>query len=80
MSATTTQGLVRLTGSVPPQSEVFALNHNTNRISGQYTESGSYEFTIEASERDWLSLWYIHGALESPSYDFVVKLTPASAP
>jgi hypothetical protein len=75
-SSTDTLGLVRLTGTVQPQSEVFALNHNTNLISGQYTESGSYDFTIQAQERDWVSLWYVHDTLESPANDFVIKLAP----
>jgi len=79
VSATDTQGLVRLSGSVPPQSEVYALNHNTNLISGQYTDSGAYSFTIEAQENDYISLWSVHGTVESPSTEFVVRL-PKPAP
>ena len=78
VSSTETLGLVRLTGSVAPQSEVFALNHSTNLISGQYTDSGSYDFTLQAQERDWVSLWYVHDTLESPATDFTVKLVPAA--
>ncbi|MEI9940412.1 MAG: hypothetical protein WDO69_24625 [Pseudomonadota bacterium] len=78
VSSTETAGLVRLTGSVQPQSEVFALNHTTNLIRGQYTESGAYDFTLEAQERDGISLWYVHGTVESPQNDFVLKLTPAT--
>jgi hypothetical protein len=71
-------GLVRLTGSVAPESEVIALNHDNDLISGQYTTSGSYDFTIQAQDRDWLSLWYVNDTLESPATDFIVKLTPAA--
>ena len=68
------QGLVRLSGTVQPESEVFALNQRTNLISGQYTASGRYEFTIAAEEQDLLSLWYVHDGAESPPLAFVVKL------
>jgi hypothetical protein len=78
VSSTDTQGLVLLAGTVQPESEVFALNHSTNLISGQYTQSGNYAFTMQAQERDFVSLWFVHGAVESPPNDFVVKLpTPA---
>ncbi len=80
IAATDTQGLVQLSGSVPPQSEVFALNHNTNVIAGQYTESGAYKFTIEALEHDSMSLWYVNRTIESPSADFFIKLPVAPAP
>jgi hypothetical protein len=79
VSATETEGLVRVQGSVAPQSEVFALNRNTNLIAGQHTESGLYDFTIAAQEGDSLSLWYVHDTVESTSADFLVKL-PAPAP
>jgi hypothetical protein len=76
VSATDTAGLVRLKGTVRPESEVFALNHSTNLISGQYTKSGAYDFTLEAQERDGISLWYVQGTTESPPNDFVIRLTP----
>jgi hypothetical protein len=78
VSSTETLGLVRLTGSVAPESEVIALNHDNDLISGQYTASGSYDFTIQAQDRDWLSLWYVKDTVESPATDFIVKLTPAA--
>jgi hypothetical protein len=78
VTSTETAGVVRLTGSVEPQSLVFALNHATKSASGQYTESGDYDFTLEAQERDSISLWYQHGTMESPSNDFVIKLVPAT--
>jgi len=74
VSSTDTQGLVRLTGTVQPESEVFALNRNTKLISGQYTDSGIYDFTIAAKEGDSISLWYVHGTVESPQNEFVLKL------
>ncbi len=78
VTSTETAGLVRLTGSVQPESEVFALNHSTNLIRGQYTTSGLYDFTLEAQERDGISLWYVHGTVESPQNDFVIRLEPAA--
>ncbi|HET7545054.1 MAG TPA: hypothetical protein VFK05_34545 [Polyangiaceae bacterium] len=74
MASTDTAGLVRLTGSVEPGSEVFALNRSTNLIAGQYTESGAYDFTIQAQERDPITFWYVRGNVESPPVDFLVKL------
>ncbi len=77
VTSTETAGLVRLTGAVQPESEVFALNHTTNLIRGQYTQSGLYDFTLEAQERDGISFWYVHGTIESPPNDFVIRLLPA---
>src|SRR5690349_13687742 len=76
VTSTEIAGLVRLTGSVQPESEVFALNHSTNLIRGQYTKSGAYDFTLEAQERDGISFWYVHGTVESPPNDFVLRLPP----
>ncbi|HEY0463210.1 MAG TPA: hypothetical protein VGC79_03330 [Polyangiaceae bacterium] len=76
VSATDTAGLVRLTGSVEPESHVLALNHSTGLIRGQYTKSGLYDFTLEAQERDGITLWYEQGSIESPPTDFVIKLEP----
>lgn len=75
-----TQGLIRLKGTVQPDSEVFALNRNTNLINGQYTPSGAYDFTIAAQERDAISFWYVNGKLESPSNDFIVRLAAPAGP
>jgi hypothetical protein len=74
ISATDTAGLVRLTGTVEPDSDVFAKNHTTGMIRGQYTKTGVYDFTIEAEERDAITLWYTQGSTESPPADFVIKL------
>jgi hypothetical protein len=68
-------GLVRLQGTVEPESEVFALDRNNNLISGQYTASGTYDFTMQAVESDSISLWYVNGTVESPPKDFILKFT-----
>lgn len=78
ITSTEIAGLVRFTGAVQPDSEVFALNHSTNMIRGQYTKSGAYDFTMEAQERDGISFWYVHGTVESPSNDFVIRIAPAT--
>jgi len=77
ISSTDTAGLVRLTGTVEPESEVFAKNRTTDRISGQFTKSGVYDFTIEAQERDSIVLWYVQGTMQSPTTEIVVRLAPA---
>ena len=74
VASTDIEGLVQLTGNVQPDSEVFALNHTTNLISGQYTPSGAYDFKMPAQERDGISFWFVHGTVESPPIEFVVKL------
>ena len=73
VSGADSDGFVRLTGTVQPQSEVFALNHSNNLISGQYTESGNYDFKLTAQQNDAISLWYVNGTVESPTNDFVVR-------
>ncbi len=78
VSSTETAGLVRLTGSVEPDSDVFAKNNSTGSIRGQYTKSGLYDFTIEAQERDGITLWYSQGTTDSPPNDFVIRLEPAA--
>ena len=78
VTATETAGLVRLTGSVEPDSQVFARNNSSNLIRGQYTKSGLYDFTLEAQERDGISLWYVHGMAESPPTDFVIRINPTT--
>ena len=78
ITSTETAGLVRLTGSVAPDSEVFAWNHSTDAIRGQYTKSGAYDFTLEAQERDGITLWYVQGTVESPPNDFVIRIEPAT--
>ena len=68
-------GLVRLQGTVEPQSEVFALDRNSNLIGGQYTDSGIYDFTMQAANGDSMTLWYVNGTVESPPQDFILKPT-----
>jgi hypothetical protein len=79
MVSSVSDGLVRLTGNVEPQSEVFALDRNSNLIGGQYTDSGDYDFTMQAADRDSMTLWYVNGTVESPPKDFILKL-PAPTP
>jgi hypothetical protein len=78
MSNSETAGLVRMTGFVEPTSEVLALNHSTNVIAGQYTESGNYDFTIAAQAGDPITFWYVRGTVESPPIDFLIKVDPAT--
>ena len=80
ISATDTAGLVRLTGVVEPESQVFARNNNTRMIRGQYTKSGEYDFTLEAQERDSITLWYTQGTVESDSADFLIRIDPEPSP
>ena len=78
--SSSSEGLVRLKGAVEPQSEVFALDRNSNLISGQYTASGNYDFTLQAVEGDSLSLWYVNGTVESPPNDFILRLPTTPTP
>jgi hypothetical protein len=76
VSGTDTDGNVRVTGYVEPESEVFVLNQATNVISGQLTPSGMYDFKIQAKQYDPLSLWYVKDTVQSPPTDFTVKKAP----
>ena len=67
---------MRITGYVLPDSEVFALNHANNAISGQLTTSGSYDFKIQAQQNDALSIWYVKDTEQSPTTDFIVRKAP----
>ena len=73
VSGADADGLVRLTGFVAPESEVFALNHTSNLISGQLTPSGAYDFKIAAQQYDELSIWYVKDTIQSPATDFSVE-------
>jgi hypothetical protein len=76
VSGTDADGNVRLTGTVEPESEVFALNHTNNVISGQLTPSGTYDFKIQAQQYDSLSIWYVKDTLQSPPIEISVKKAP----
>ena len=78
MVSSVSEGVVRFQGTVESESEVFALNRSTNVIAGQYTHSGQYDFTLAAHELDEIELWYIHGTVESPPNDFILKIPPAT--
>ena len=73
------EGVVRFQGNVESESEVLALDRNSNVIAGQYTHTGDYDFTLAAQDRDLISLWYIRGTDESPPKDFVLRV-PAPTP
>ena len=79
VTSTETAGLVRLTGTVQQSSDVFAKNLRTQLIFGQHTDSGNYDFTIEAAENDSISLWYEHDQAESPTTEFLIEL-PQTTP
>lgn len=78
MSGTDTDGNVRLTGTVLPNSEVFALNLNNNVIAGQHTDSGAYDFKIKAQQFDQLSIWYERETTESPPTQVTVEKAPGA--
>ncbi|MET0793345.1 MAG: hypothetical protein ABW061_17620 [Polyangiaceae bacterium] len=80
ITATTTEGLVRFQGTVLPQSEVFALDHNSNLIAGQYTESGQYDFKMAALAGDSMSFWYVHDTVESTSAEFILRPAAPASP
>ena len=80
ITASTSEGLVRFQGAVLPQSEVFVLDHNTNLIGGQHTDSGLYDFTMAALPGDSMSFWYVHDTIESTSNDFALKLPEPTSP
>jgi hypothetical protein len=78
VSGADSDGNVRLTGSVEPESEVFALNLQNNVISGQLTESGNYDFKIQTKQFDDLSIWYVVGTVQSPTTDVTVTKAPGA--
>ncbi|MEP7050788.1 MAG: hypothetical protein ABJB12_10560 [Pseudomonadota bacterium] len=78
MVSSVSEGVVRFTGSVESESEVFALDRNSNVIAGQYTHTGKYDFTLVARDQDEISLWYVHGTVESPPNEFVLKVPAAT--
>src|SRR5262249_5743561 len=66
-------GTYLLTGSAPPNSEVYALNTRTMLINGQATgDTGEYSFTVEAQPRDPIELWYTSGTRESQITSFEI--------
>jgi hypothetical protein len=76
VSGTDSDGNVRLTGNVLPESEVFAMNLTSNLISGQLTSSGAYDFKIRAQQNDQLEIWYVKDAEQSPTNVVVVMKAP----
>lgn len=78
MVSSVSDGVVRFTGVVESESDVFALDRNSNVIAGQYTHTGNYDFTLAAQAQDEISLWYVHGTVESPPIEFVLKVPAAT--
>ncbi|NLE86465.1 MAG: hypothetical protein GX607_08710 [Myxococcales bacterium] len=71
-------GNVRLTGRVPGEARVSALNLRTDLISGQQTRAdGAYDFTIAAEPGDMLAFWYTKDGTNSASLVIAVP-GPAS--
>lgn len=66
-------GEIRLRGSVPPESQVIAMNLNTNEIRGEHTEDGAYDFYLGAQVGDEVALYYRKATVESPSIVFLVR-------
>lgn len=67
-------GNLRLTGRVPGEARVSALNARTNFISGQQTErDGAYDFTIAAAPGDEITFWYTKNNTNSPGLVLYVE-------
>jgi hypothetical protein len=68
----TETGGFRITGSVLPNAQVFALNERNRRIDGQEVGSdGIYSFELTLAERgDLVQLWYLAGTELSPTTVF----------
>lgn len=68
------EGMVTVSGYVPPKSLVFAINRRTDEVAGQLTEGdGLYSFRIAAEVGDVLSISYISGTDQSPSTEVRVE-------
>jgi hypothetical protein len=68
----TETGAFRITGSVLPDAQVFALNERNRRIDGQEVGSdGIYSFELTlAAHGDLVQLWYLAGTELSPTTVF----------
>ena len=74
VSGPTEQGLVRLQGSVRPNSWVFALNERTELAYAQAThETGRYDLEIRAEVGDEILLWYEIGNDKSESLEVTIR-------
>lgn len=67
-------GEVRLRGSVPKKSQVFAINLRTKDIRGQVVgNNGRYDFYLPAQIGDEVSMFYRQGTDESQSLLFMIR-------
>ena len=68
----TETGAFRITGSVLPEAQVFALNERNRLIDGQEVGSdGIYSFELSlAAHGDLVQLWYLAGTELSPTTVF----------
>ncbi len=67
-------GEVRLRGSVPPRSQVHAINLRTMDIRGQVVGGdGKYDFWLPAQVGDEVSMYYRQGTTESQSLIFMIR-------
>ncbi len=73
-------GEVRLSGTVLPNSQVFALNNRTNLVAGEQTDGdGSYDFVINARVDDEISFWYARDTVSSPVLYFRIPDNESSS-
>lgn len=67
-------GEVRLRGSVPKKSQVFAINLRSKDIRGQVVgNDGLYDFFLPAQIGDEVSMFYRNGTDESQSLLFMIR-------
>jgi len=71
VTATETEGVYLVKGTVTPDSRAMIMNTATDRFWGQQTRSdGRYEIFVEGSPGDTMLVFYVLGAEESGSADF----------
>jgi hypothetical protein len=75
----TETGAFRISGSVLPDAQVFALNERNRRIDGQQVAGdGMYSFELTLAARgDLVQLWYLVGTELSPTTVFQLPETAA---
>jgi len=67
-------GQVRLRGSVPKKSQVFAINLRSKDIRGEVVgNDGRYDFLLPAQIGDEVSMFYRNGTDESSSLLFMIR-------
>jgi hypothetical protein len=74
-------GEVRLRGSVPQKSQIFAINLRSKDIRGEVVGSdGRYDFFLPAQVGDEVSMFYRQGTDESQSLLFMIRDPDAQSP